>query len=137
MRVFEPLRYMHVDGLSPRIVMYIFVAGEWLHSSSHDKTFIVVADKLGFILLFIQCTCTFKIKIIYEWVCTYIDVHVCFCGIVWLNGVSYVYLTKMMPSKLYISYKATLDMYGFFPAKLPLRSNSSTANRTQKNTISL
>lgn len=46
MRVFEPLRYMHVDGSSPRIVMYIFVAGEWLHSSSHDKTFIVVADNL-------------------------------------------------------------------------------------------
>lgn len=34
LRVFEPLRYMHVDGLSPRIVMYIFVAEEWLHSSS-------------------------------------------------------------------------------------------------------
>lgn len=67
----------------------------------------------------------------------HIHVHVCFCEIVWLNGVSYVYLTKIMPSKLYIFYKATLDMYGFFPAKLPLRSNSSTANRTQKNTISL
>lgn len=58
MRVFEPLWYMHVDGLSPRIVMYtvhlrrggmatFFIA---INQCVYDKTFIVVADKLGFIL---------------------------------------------------------------------------------------
>lgn len=70
----------------------------------------------------------FKIKIIYEWVCIYIDVYVCFCGIVWLNGVLYVYLIKMMFSKLYIFYKVIFDMYGFFFVKLLLRSNFSIVN---------